>query len=631
MPTTYRFGQGAAIGRGVPLIALLLSLAAATGWPQELNEVELGMTAGRVYAFESFAGPPSVVESVEEIVGIGEVLARTLNASGGRGDYFGKYRVIRAFDPSETSLLSADIVVLGTDARVNDIRNVQRIVAGYLVAAFGYTPAQADRLAGLVTVYNAAYRGDIAALSRKYTSLVMSNLTAENAGIALSYSEWPGRTRLVIPLGRTAGGQAGSAQAPGPAGAVAVRGAGSSGSAGPQAGGTAQASPGRGALTQTPASAAQGGGSGSGTSTAPAGGAAAPSTASPGSAATPAAAPGGGTSAAPQPSASAPSGEGTAAPEGSSPSQGPSATETAEFATLEFPGFVIRGGSRLSVRFVVRSSSRQPLEVQLLSIRRNDGTELLERPVSARVPPQGSRPIRAAIVLPDTTPLGRQSMPVQLGLSGRLPVSPSSGVLEIDYTGQAGLPGFSSRGPGWIILIAVLLLAALALLALLGARILRAGLRPAWARAVYLAAREGYPLVEMVVIMQNRHIGLRNVRYMRPGSSATVGGGRSAFLVYFVPVPPRMAYLRYDGRKYTFVPVKADLFPDLAGPVQDCLGKEIPALSPRGYRFTIVFRRFLSPLDEINRLMRSVRTLPSGRLPPRGTGPAPATSRRRPG
>ena len=74
-----------------------------------------------------------------------------------------------------------------------------------------------------------------------------------------------------------------------------------------------------------------------------------------------------------------------------------------------------------------------------------------------------------------------------------------------------------------------------------------------------------------------------------------------------------MAQLEYDGKRYSFVPLRKELFPEVEGTVLDCLYKSIPARSAKGYRFAIIFRKFIPPLEEINRLMRSV-------LPPR---PAP--------
>jgi len=130
---------------------------------------------------------------------------------------------------------------------------------------------------------------------------------------------------------------------------------------------------------------------------------------------------------------------------------------------------------------------------------------------------------------------------------------------------------------------------------------------PSYERELARSLDEGHPLVEMLVVPQNRRIGHRNIHYLKPGSTASVGSGSARFLVYFVPVPRRMALLKYDGRAFSFVPLKSELFPGLSGPVSDCLGKGIPARSLRGYRFTIVFRRFMPPLEEINALMRSTR------------------------
>ncbi|HYW81717.1 MAG TPA: hypothetical protein VFB30_00570, partial [Spirochaetia bacterium] len=173
----------------------------------------------------------------------------------------------------------------------------------------------------------------------------------------------------------------------------------------------------------------------------------------------------------------------------------------------------------------------------------------------------------------------------------------------VPKSGDAGPVGRFLANGRWLLL---LLLAAVLILVLVAIRLLRAGLNPAWALAVLRSAREGHPLIEMIVTTQNRHIGMRNVHYLRPGSSATVGGGLSTFLIYFVQVPRGMARLTYDGKTYTFAPRTGELFPTLEGPLPDCLGKPIPAKSTRGYQFTIVFHTFVSPLEEINRLMRSI-------------------------
>jgi hypothetical protein len=439
----------------------LLTIAAVAAWPQELAKDELGTAAGRTFSFQTFQGPQPITQSAEEIVGIGKVLWRTLSTNGTHGNYFGKYEVIRVFEPFQTRLLGADIIVFNDGARVNALDNVKRIIAGYLETAFGLSPADAARLSVLITKYNAAHRGDIAYLSQKYSPDVMSHLTEENAGIALSYAVWPGKTRLLIPFAHAAKGQPSVGVTPGQTETAATRG---------QVGADTTFAPSGGATTIGPATEGAG-------------------------------------------------------------------------------GTGVTGGTT--------SSSGGP-----------DGSPAMARPESQGISSQTASPSASRVV-----------------------------------TGFLG--GFLSIGNlRWLILFALVLVAILAFLVV---SILRTILSPAWARAVLRSVSEGHPLVEMVVTTQNRRIGMRNVHYLRPGASATVGSGRSKFLIYFVPVPRRMAILTYDGEKFTFVPLKVKLFPSLVGPLADCLGKVIPAKSTRGYPFTIVFRAFVSPIEEINRLMHSIR------------------------
>jgi hypothetical protein len=118
-----------------------------------------------------------------------------------------RYQVIRAVDPSVKTGLDADIIVLGPEAQVDHVRNLRWIIAGYLVAAWGYAEKDAFTLATFITVYDAVHRGDMKYFSSKYKDIVLKELAPETAGLALSYSEWPGKSRIVVPL--SAGAAAG--------------------------------------------------------------------------------------------------------------------------------------------------------------------------------------------------------------------------------------------------------------------------------------------------------------------------------------------------------------------------------------------------------------------------------------
>ena len=114
------------------------------------------------------------------------------------------------------------------------------------------------------------------------------------------------------------------------------------------------------------------------------------------------------------------------------------------------------------------------------------------------------------------------------------------------------------------------------------------------------------PQIEMRVSQQNSHVGFRNVHRIPAGSSRTVGGGFSSYLVFLVPVPAGMGEIRNKAGTYVFTPRRPEFFPGLAGPLAGCLDKDIAFTTAKGKQLTLSFRRWVSPLEEINRLMRSV-------------------------
>ena len=92
------------------------------------------------------------------------------------------------------------------------------------------------------------------------------------------------------------------------------------------------------------------------------------------------------------------------------------------------------------------------------------------------------------------------------------------------------------------------------------------------------------------------------------GRGTRIGGRFSSYLVFLVPVPSSIAEIRNVDGRYVFTALKTELFPSLSGPVEHCLGKEIPFVSPRGMEMSLYFRQWVSPLDEINRLLRQAKS-----------------------
>lgn len=186
----------------VARILLVLLFGAATAGLQAQTVAEDVVKGQEIQGieFRNYVGPHRVIESRAAIQGIGTDLGRQIREAGAsEADYGRKYHILRIHDPS-ASLLSADLLILEAGAGVDHIRNLNWIVSAYLQAAFSYSLTDADLLAGFVTRYNAFYRGKMDYFRAQYIPAVGANLTAENAGLALSYADWPGKTRIVIPL-----------------------------------------------------------------------------------------------------------------------------------------------------------------------------------------------------------------------------------------------------------------------------------------------------------------------------------------------------------------------------------------------------------------------------------------------
>ena len=183
------------------LIGLLI-LVSAVAFAIDVDEDELQELGTRDIEFINYSGPYERIDSVEEIVAIGRSLAGGIDIEEGFGDFVfnGKYRIIHAVDRELDEGLDADIFVPLETASVDHIDNLRRIISGFLQEAYGYGAADADLLARWSTIYNAVVRGEMEFFEERYKPVVTDNLTAATAGLSRRYDEWPGQSRVVIPL-----------------------------------------------------------------------------------------------------------------------------------------------------------------------------------------------------------------------------------------------------------------------------------------------------------------------------------------------------------------------------------------------------------------------------------------------
>ncbi|MBQ3923384.1 MAG: hypothetical protein II707_08815 [Spirochaetales bacterium] len=189
------------------LLAAIFSLTAAFS----LNAIdvavdELSSAKNVNIRFENFQGKHFKIESLFDIRGIGIRLANMQNKNNIEFKYHNKYSVFYAVDDdTESGLLDAVIFSINDDAAVDHVNNIMQMIGGYLERKFGFSRADAQTLARFTVYYNAVHRGDMEHFGQKYKTIVTDNITAENAGISTKYSEWAGKTKIVIPLTQEAG------------------------------------------------------------------------------------------------------------------------------------------------------------------------------------------------------------------------------------------------------------------------------------------------------------------------------------------------------------------------------------------------------------------------------------------
>ncbi len=188
----------------IMIISLIVAVTASL-FAQYLSEDELRSIEGRKgeIIFENYVGPVSVINTREEIRGIGEFLAAGTGAEVSWGN---KYRIVRSYQPDIPEGFDADILMILPDAGVDHIDNLRRILSAYISATFGYGKNDADVLAEFVTYYNAVYYKDFAYFREYYKQGVLSHLSPDSAGLSTHYSEWAGKSKIIIPMGQGRGG-----------------------------------------------------------------------------------------------------------------------------------------------------------------------------------------------------------------------------------------------------------------------------------------------------------------------------------------------------------------------------------------------------------------------------------------
>jgi hypothetical protein len=301
-------------------------------------------------------------------------------------------------------------------------------------------------------------------------------------------------------------------------------------------------------------------------------------------------------------------------------------SDAAGLPRIVFPGHLGTVGKKTSLPFVVKNPTAAPVRLTLDAVMLG-GRDILVRPVTVDSGARAAGALNAAVEFPADLADGEQTLSVVLVFHDNPRLVGATGTLSLTYRRDLAPPlvnftqnlnvGFGVF-PLWVILavlggIIILIVLILVILAVVRNRGFHFSMRRTLgADAIGRRARFGHRRVtefektprhsfaiEMIVDMQRRHIGQRNIRTIKRNRALTIGGGRSAFLIFLVPVPKNIAKIHYDGENFTFKPVKPEFFPGLTEDVPKCLNQEIKAVSKKNYPLEIVFHRYVSPMEEI--------------------------------
>ncbi|EMO84285.1 P83/100 family protein [Leptospira santarosai] len=144
----------------------------------------------------------SSVRAGEEVRGtnekVGSSLAEVLKKEPGKSHSQGGISITRI--APEEKKFGADIFAISEDSDYGHINSIQRILTGFVKSNFGYDDKNSDILATYILYYNAIHRKDKSYIGKKYSNSVIKFVNPNSIGISRRYSEWPGKTQILIPL-----------------------------------------------------------------------------------------------------------------------------------------------------------------------------------------------------------------------------------------------------------------------------------------------------------------------------------------------------------------------------------------------------------------------------------------------
>jgi hypothetical protein len=109
--------------------------------------------------------------------------------------------------------------------------------------------------------------------------------------------------------------------------------------------------------------------------------------------------------------------------------------------------------------------------------------------------------------------------------------------------------------------------------------------------------------VELKVSYKILHRKYTNIHWFSDGTKRTIGGAGCSYFIDLPSVTGSIAEISFEHGSFILTPTRPEFFPDLSGPVRDCLKKRIRLYPSIEEETVITFVEYVSPVDKINRIM----------------------------
>lgn len=309
----------------------------------------------------------------------------------------------------------------------------------------------------------------------------------------------------------------------------------------------------------------------------------------------------------------------------------------------EFPDNIGKQSRSFSMNVKIRNPTVDTKYLETVAVL-VDGQNRMEKPSFLTLDGHSEGTLRLRIALPEDSPEGQQRLLIVPRLAGGLQLVPESAAVFLSIVESPIRSAWRMAAPYAFFFLGLLLAIGIALLIILALRRVsstpsavtssRPTLQPkpralptqpiirhasvgeskrgndafvVEAPPIAIVRHDTRIMLSLWVSDQNTNIGRRNVHVMKAGSHLTIGGGRSDFWIFLVPLPPRIADVRFDGEHCSLVVRRPDFFPDTRHSViDDCVGRTIRVISEKGYELAFRLDEYEDPLVKLNRFLHSI-------------------------